>query len=152
MVWICEIYSLPPAPTEDRKMHGLHTGRDPDDQPSSLYSFPMGDTLSDIVVDIIDHISSPSCGMWSRKVFKLLPYLGVRSCRYYCVEWPWPEGESLPQAITELGGMRSYDNLNKTNVFSASESEDWKLHQRLCWRRHPGWTGGLTMFEQTSLP
>ena len=62
-------------------MHGFFAGLDPEDQPPS-YCLPMGNAS----VDINDHITLSSSGMWSEKVSKLVPYMGVCSHRYYRVE------------------------------------------------------------------
>ena len=65
---------LPASLTEAKEMRGFCVARDPDDQPSSFYRLPMGDTPYNILRDIND-CSSPS-GMQLKKVSKLLPYSG----------------------------------------------------------------------------
>ena len=72
----------------------------------------------DILADVDDRVSSPSSGM--------LQYLGIRSRRFYHFQ-----GEEVMKAktpnchITELAGLRSWDNLNKTDiVWSSAEAED----------------------------
>ena len=106
-------------------MHGFCTAQDSDDQPFSSYCRLMGDASSDFLANIDDCISSLSTGMLSKNLLKLLPYLGARGRWYYCVE----RREvilyrTLPQAITEFGSMKSFENLSKTDmVFSANEVE-----------------------------
>ena len=73
----------------------------------------MGDASLDILADIDDHISSSSFGMEVEKVSKLLLYLGVHS-RVGGEEVV--RMRTLPQAIIELGDMKSFENLNKTDV------------------------------------
>ena len=59
--------------------------------------------------------------MWSKKVSKLLPYLGVWSRQFYHFE-----GEEivkfhlLNRHVTKLAGMCSFDNLAKTIVVLSS--------------------------------
>ena len=66
-----------------------------------------------------------SAGMWLKKVSKLPLFLGVRNkwyCRVEGVEVV--QHRTLPQAITELGGMKSLKNMNKTDlVLSSSKVE-----------------------------
>ena len=70
----------------------------------SLYRLPMCDASSDILEDIDDCISSPSIGMQSKKVSKLLPYPGICSRQYHHVEGQaeviWYR--TLPLVITEF--------------------------------------------------
>ena len=82
----------------------------------------MGDASADILTDD-DRVSLSSSGMQFRKVSKLLPYPGEEHYHF--------EGEEvvrscwLLHAVTELGRMRSFIKLNKTDVvFSTSKTED----------------------------
>ena len=81
---------------------------------------------ADILAGIDDRISSPSLGMCSQKVSKLFQYLGVHSCRLYRFEGEEvTKARSLNSPVTKLAGLRSYDNLNKTDVnLSSSEAEE----------------------------
>ena len=131
---------LPEAPLESRKIHGFRAALEDDDQSASSYCLPVGGASGDILSDIDDHIVFPSSGMRFKKVLKLLFYPGVRSCRFYRFE-----GEestkpcSLNRHVTELTGMRSFDNLNKTDVIlSSSEAEDmeaamWSIVEATSW-------------------
>ena len=112
---------LPEAPSESRKIRGFRAALEDDDQPTPLYQLSVGGMST----DIDDRISSPS-GMHPIKVSKLLLYPGVRSHHFYRFE-----GEevtkvgSLNHHVTELAGLRSYNNLNKMDViFSLSEAEE----------------------------
>ena len=98
-------------------MHGFHAGQDLEDQPSYSYSLPMGDASADVLADIDDRISLSSCGTWSKMMSKLLPYPGVCICHYYCLGGEKVVcSQTLPLAITELGEMRSSNNLNEMDV------------------------------------
>ena len=107
--------------------------QDPDDQPSFTYHLPMGDTTCVILKDINDHISSQLSGIQWKKVSNLLLYPGVHGRHYYHIE-----GEeviyhrSLSLAITEVGGMKSYD-LNKTDVVFLLQ-RIYRPLQGLCWK------------------
>ena len=97
-----------------------------DDQPASSYRLSIGGASEDILTDIDDRVLSPPSGMRWRKVSKLLTSPGMCSLRFH-----WFEGGELVKArslychITELAGMHSFENLNKTDViFSLSEAED----------------------------
>ena len=76
------ISELLEAPSENRKIRGFRAALDGNDQPASSYCLPVGGAS----VDIDDCISSPSSGMPSRKVSKLLPYPRVHSRRFYHFE------------------------------------------------------------------
>ena len=98
-----------------------------DDQLTSLYRLPDGGRSTDIVVDIDDKIS-PSSGMRSKKVSKLL-YPGVCSRHFYRFE-----GEDVTKArslicnMMELAGLRSYNILNKTDVIlTLSEAKEMEV-------------------------
>ena len=86
----------------------------------------MVDASSDLLKDFDDRVSSPSSGMQSKKVLKLLPYPGACSrCCYRTVAEEVIHLCSHPCVMTEVGEMRSYDNLNKMDVVSTStEVED----------------------------
>ena len=92
----------------------------------------MVDASSDILADIENCISSPSTGMGSKKVSKLLLYPWVRSRWFYCVKGEEVvQYRTLPQVIIKLGGMKSFENLNKTDmVFSSSEVKDMEIAVR----------------------
>ena len=118
---------LPEAPFENCKIRGFQAALKDDDQPASSYHLPVGGASADILSDIDDLVSFPSWCMRS-KVSKLLPYPSMRSHRFY-----WFEGEELVKArslnchVMKLAGMRSFENLNKTDVILSSlEAEDLK--------------------------
>ena len=67
-------------------------------------------------------------GIRSKKVSKLLPYLGVYRRKYRS------EGDGVSRfhvlycPITELIGMKSFDNLNKSDVIlSSTEAKDLEM-------------------------
>ena len=64
--------------------------------------------------------------MHLKKVSNLLPHLGVSSHCFYGFEGEEAtKARSLNCHVTELAGMRSFDNCNRTDVFlSSSETED----------------------------
>ena len=66
--WIRDICSLPPVPSEWRKICSFCADRDLDDQPSASYCLPVGDVSADILAGIDDHIFSSSFGMQPKKV------------------------------------------------------------------------------------
>ena len=115
--WIRELCSLHLAPAK---------GKNSDNQPSSSYCFLMGDIFSDILGNIDDHISSPSSGIRFKKVLSCFHILGVRSRRYYSIEGKEVVCyRTLSRAISEHRAMKSFENLNKTDiVFFLSEVED----------------------------
>ena len=114
------------APSESRKIRGFRAAMEDDNQPASSYRLPAGGVSGDILLDIDDHISSPSSGMRSKKVSKLLPYPGVCSCQFYHFEGEKStKARSLNRHVTELAGMHSFDNLNKTDIILSSfKAED----------------------------
>ena len=57
--WVHDLYGLPPAPTEAKKMHGFCAAQDLDGHPSFSYCLPAGDAFSKILADINERISSP---------------------------------------------------------------------------------------------
>ena len=71
--WIRYYGSLPHAPSESCKIRGFKAALDVDDQPSCSYLLPMGDSSSDIFLNIDDCISSITSGM-RLKFSNLLPY------------------------------------------------------------------------------
>ena len=103
-----------------------------DNQPTSLYRLPVGGASADILEDIDDRILSPPSGMCSKKVSKLLQYLRVHNRRFYCFEGDeTTKACSLNHHVTELVGLRSYDNLSKTDfILSSSEAEDMEVALR----------------------
>ena len=129
--WIRVYGSLPSAP-ENCKIRGFKVALDADDEPSSSYQLPISDSSSDILLDLNDCISYATSGMRSKKVSKLLMYLGVCSCKYYHFEGEEvPRSHALPRPSQSRGGggggggMKSFNNLNKSNVvLSSSEAED----------------------------
>ena len=128
--WIHEVCDLSLAPSENRKICEFWDGLDPDEQPSSSYHLPISDASANILGDIDSCISSSSSGMCS-KVSKLLPYPGVRSYCYYCFEEEVVKSCPFPRAVTEFGGLCSFDNLHKTDVvFLALEVEDLEATAR----------------------
>ena len=94
-----------------------------DEQPTSSYRLPVGGALVDILTDIDGRILSPSLGM-HLKVLRLLQYLVVHSQHFDRFE-----GEEVTKAkvlnlhATELAGLCSWDNQNKTDV-NLSSAED----------------------------
>ena len=81
---------------------------------------------------INDCISSPTTGTRSKKVLMLHLFPGVGSRWYHHIK-----GEEvtrhriLPWAITDLWGIKSFEDLNKTDmVFSSSKVEDLKAAER----------------------
>ena len=66
-------------------MHSFCVAWDANYQPSSD-RLPIVDTSFDIFVNLDGRISSPLAGMWSKKVSKHLPCLGIRCRQYNCVE------------------------------------------------------------------
>ena len=93
---------------------------------ASSYKLPIGRASADILADIDSSLSSSSSGICSCKSSKLFQYQGVRRHKFY-----WFQGEELTNAkalnrhIAELAGLRSFDNLNKTDVvWSSTEMED----------------------------
>ena len=67
-------------------MRDIYAAQISDDQTPSSYRFPLGDTFSDILWDIDDHISFPSSGIQFKKVSKLPPYPSMHSRHYYRIE------------------------------------------------------------------
>ena len=97
-----------------------------DDQPASSYWLPVGGALVDILSDTDDRILSPFPGMCSKKISKLLQYPGLCNWHFYRFEGEEvTEARALNRHVTELAGLCSWDNLNKTDVIlSSSKSED----------------------------
>ena len=118
--------NVPLALVEGQKIWSFCSGLDADEQLSSSYRLPIEDMSADILADIYEHISSTTSGMLSKKVSKLLPLSGVRSRCYYHFEGEEvANSHFLPRHMTELAGIRSYENLNKADVvLSSSEAED----------------------------
>ena len=107
------------------KICGFRASLEYDEQPASSYRLPIGGTPSDILADINDQISSPPSGMRS-KISKLLQYPGVCSCCFYRFEGEEvTKVRSLNRHMTELAGLQSSDNLNRTDVIlPLSEADD----------------------------
>ena len=107
-------------------------GLEADDHATSFYRLPAGGVSADILEDIDDHISSPPSGMRSKKVSKLLQYVGVCSRRFYRFEGDEiTKACSLNRHVMEVAGLHSYDNLNNTDVIlSLSEAEDMEAALR----------------------
>ena len=78
----CGLNELLEAPSESRKIHRFCVALEDNDQSASSYYLPVGGASGDILSDIDDCISSPSSGMLSKKVSKLLTYPGVHSRRF----------------------------------------------------------------------
>ena len=136
---MCFESSLPAAPSEGCKIRSFRTGLDAEEQSSSSYRLSIGDASADIV-DIDDRISSSTSVMRSKKVSKLLPYLGVQS-RRFC----WLKREAvikfraLLHHMTKLAGIRSFENMAKTDVslssFEAEELQEaaWSIVEATSW-------------------
>ena len=83
----------------------------------SSYQLLMRDASADIITDIDDPISWTTTRMRLKKVSKILPYPGIRSRHFYQFE-----GEDVIKFksfnchVTELMGMRSFENPVKTDV------------------------------------
>ena len=115
MLW--SLNELPEASLESRKIRGFRVALEDNDQPASSYCLPVGGASGDILADIDDCISSPSSGMRSKKVSKLLTYPGVRSHRFYRFKGEeLAKVQSLNQHMMELAGLRSFENLSKTEA------------------------------------
>ena len=71
---------------EPRKVHGFCAALEDDDQPAFSYLLPVGRASGDILAEIDDRVLSPSLGMRSKKVSKLLTYPGVCNRRFYRLE------------------------------------------------------------------
>ena len=100
---------LPEAPSESCKIRGFCAAFEDDDQPASWWWFG-GHTLGHVFEEGVE-ASSVS---------------GVRShCFYRCEEEGVTQARSLNRHVTELARLRSFDNLNRTDVIlSSSEAED----------------------------
>ena len=115
------------ALSENRKIHGFWAAfDDDDDQSASSYRLPVGGaSLISLRISTTSFRPLPlACG--PRRCFKLLPYPGVCSCRFCCFEGKeLVKARSFNRHVTELTGMKSFENLNKTDVnLSSSEAED----------------------------
>ena len=96
-------------------MHGLYVGQDSDNQPSSSCCLPLGDASSDIIGDMM--IASPHRPVCDLRRFP--------NCFYII-------GSGVGSIITELGEMKSFNNLSKTDeVFSTTEVEDLEALARM---------------------
>ena len=71
--WIHNIYDVPIAPLESRKICSFRAGLDPEDQPSFSYCLLVDDALTDLLADIDDRIFFSSSRMQSKEVSKFLP-------------------------------------------------------------------------------
>ena len=71
-------------------------------------------------------------GMRSWKVSKLLQFQGVRSRKFYCFEGEdITKAKALNRHVTEVAGLRSFDNLNKTDViWFSTEAEEMEATLR----------------------
>ena len=130
---IQESGSLPLAPSESHKVWGFKAAVDAKDQPSSFYQLLIGDSSPDILLDLNDRISSATSRMRSKMMFKLLPYPGVSTASKR------RKGQScaLLYPTTELGSMKSFKNLNNTDVvLSSTEAKDLEVaaHTLQCHR------------------
>ena len=100
------------APLESCKIHGFCAAVEDDDQPASSYKMPVGGASA----DIDDRVSSTS-GMRSWKVSKLPQDPGIRSRKFYRFEREdITKAKALNHHVTELAGLHSFENLNKTDV------------------------------------
>ena len=129
LLWlIYTLNGLPAVPSESRKICSFYAALEDGDQPSASYKLPIGVTFA----DIDDRVLSPSSGMRSWKVSKVLQYLGVSSrkfCRFEEVDLN--KAKALNHHVMELAGLCSFDNLNKTDVtWSSLEAED--MEAALC--------------------
>ena len=120
-----DICSLPSAPSESRKILGFKAALDADDRLFSSYRLPIRDSSSDILKDLDVRISSATLGMLSKKMSKFLPYPRVRSRKYYSFDREESSrSHSLPRSVTELGDLKSYENLKTDVILSSTEAED----------------------------
>ena len=127
MAQLRSLGGLPEALSEGDKRRGFMAAVEDDNLPAaSSNKVPISGAPADILANIDSSLSSWSSGMRSRKVSKLLLYRGDRSRKFYLFE-----GEELTKAkalnlhITGLAGLRSLDNLNKTDViWSSTKAED----------------------------
>ena len=119
---------LPEDPSEGRKIHGFMAVLEDDDQPAASYKLPIGGTSADILADIDNRVSSTSSGMCSREVSKLLPFQGVRSHKFYrFLGEDITKVKALNLHMTELAGLHTVYNLNKTGVLWSSASARCQL-------------------------
>ena len=82
---------------------------------------------------IASHLPLLVCDL--RRYLELFPYVGLWSWKYYCFEREevsWVR--ALPCPITELGGVKLFDNLNDTAVvLSSTEAEDLEATSWMDW-------------------
>ena len=111
-------------PLQRAARFAVSTTLEGDDQSSASYKLPIGDLSADILVDIDDRVATSS-GMCSQKVSKLVQYLGIRSREFYRFEGEYlNKTKALNRHVMELTGLRSFDNLNMTDViWSSMEAE-----------------------------
>ena len=86
-------------------------------------------------VDIDNRVPSPSFGMRSKKVLKLLQYPGIHSRKFYRFKGEdVTKAKALNRHVTELVGLPSYKNLNKTDVmWSYTEAKDMEATSWMDW-------------------
>ena len=86
-------------------------------------------------VDIDNRVLSPSFGMRSKKVLKLLQYPGIHSRKFYRFkEEDVTKAKALNRHVTELVGLHSYENLNKPDVmWSYTEAKDMEATSWMDW-------------------
>ena len=110
----------------------LRAALEDDDQLASSCRLPVDRASADILVNIDDCVLSPSSGMHLKKVSKPLAYPDVHSRRIYWFEGEqWSKARSLNRHVMELAGMRSFENLRKTDVILSSlETKDMEATLR----------------------
>ena len=89
-----------------------------DEQPALSYRMPVGCASADILADIDYWVSSPSSGMRSKKVSKLLQYPGISSrrfCRFQGEEVT--KVKALNSHVMELAGLRSWATSTRQTLF-----------------------------------
>ena len=116
-------HGLPEAPSESRKIRNLV---------AASYKLPFGGASADILTDIDDRVSSTSSGMYSCKVSKLLQFQDVCSCKFYRFQGEdITKAKALNRHVTELAGLCTFDNLNKTYViWSSTEAKEMEAALR----------------------
>ena len=112
--------------SEGCKIQGFMAALEDNDQPTASYKMLIGGASADILADIDTRVSSTSSRMCSSKVSKLLHYQGVCSRKFYRFEGEdITKTKALNRHVTELAGLHTFDNLNKTSViWSSMEAEN----------------------------
>ena len=124
-------------------------------QTTASYLLPVRRTVEDILKKLDEKIASPEADMRAKKLLKLFPPPNVQSRRYCKFK-----GDSAPQFLklthctTELEGIQTYDNFDRTYVgFTCFEVEEVEgISEGNYWRQPHGWTGGCILLCLLSLP